>query len=51
MITEACRKEILNLYSRSFRRILIRNQSRIAGDVAARRDAYEVVLTSYDVNI
>lgn len=51
MITEACRKEILNLYSRSFHQILVRNRSLIAGDSTARRDAYEAVLTSYRVNI
>jgi len=47
LITEAARKEILNLYPRTFRVAIVRGQSRIASDPADRRKSYEAILTSY----
>jgi len=48
LITEAARKEILQLYSDEFCVTLVRNQSLIAANSHFRRDAYEAIITSYD---
>lgn len=49
LVTEAARKEILQLYSGAFHVTLIRTPSLIAAASEHRRDAYEAVLTSYSV--
>jgi DNA adenine methylase len=47
LITEAARREIMDLYSASFYATRIRTSSLIAGRSKFRRQTYEVVLTSY----
>lgn len=47
LVTEAARKEFHELYSRSFYMTAIRTPSLIAADDTYRRDAYELIITSY----
>ncbi len=49
LVTETARKEVLRLYSKAFYVTFIRQPSLIAADSECRRDAYEVILTSYQV--
>jgi DNA adenine methylase len=49
MITEAHRREVLSLFSSSFTITRVRSRALFAASGAARRDAHEVILTSYKI--